>query len=98
MTKTFPIDANNTTYTNLHRLQNDTDARKSLLAFLISNNSNHSEAFLDYEQQYIALFEEYNNVKGQFEEEIIRPIAEEEHLSVYSWFVNFNNGTVTLQW
>lgn len=84
-------------YNTLARLQFTIDAHKELLGFLISTNSNASEAFKSYEAEYIKLFEEYQRTKGRFETEVVRPYCNDHNLSIFSWNLDFSDRKVTIE-
>ena len=97
MTKIFPIVVNDE-FTNLERLQHDVNARINLLSFLINSNNITSDSFRLYEQEYLALYTEYEHAKSQFETSVVRPLAKEDNIEIFTWSLDFENHTVTIQY
>lgn len=95
MTKTISIN-NEELYATLERLQYEIDGRKEIMGYLISNNNMSTDAFRQYEAEYQQRFIEYQKVKQQFEDEIVRPAMADVNALTYSWHLDFITKTVTV--
>lgn len=96
MKTTIQLDNNNELLKQLEQVQHDINAHLTLLGYLINSNSIKSDAFYEYEKQYLELHQTYDNLKAQFEREVIR--SQFKDAEVFNWDVDFNTKVVTIKW
>lgn len=97
MTKEFYVkDEHKPLLLKLEQLQYDATAHINVLGYLISSENIHSDAFNEYQTEYMTINAEYEKTKAQFEAEVIQPEMSNEKTS-YNWSVSFYTGLVTIK-
>lgn len=72
----------------LERLENEMNARKFLLAYLIENKIDYKNnlQFDKYQNEYVEYLQEFNRAKSELEEKYIIPIKKTDR---YTWRLTY---------
>lgn len=78
----------------IESLQYEVDARKDLIAFMISKNFDTStDSFKRYQKEYMEFYTQYNAAKNELENLYLKKYKNKKIM----WNLDFNNKTLTIQ-
>lgn len=75
----------------LERLQYEVEAKKSIIAYALSMNIN-SERFIEYQNDYVNTFKEYQDKKNEVEMRFVRAVVQNPN----KWNLDFKTGEIVV--
>lgn len=71
------------------------EAKRGVIAFMISSGTSlDDENYKNYEKSYIEAFKEFESLKKEFEDTVVKS----KHPSVSNWSLNYNNNELTVNY